>query len=211
MRPLRRSQGTRCLLDELAMAEHDAFVERGRSLEEEYFRKKDRELIEKMRQAAAAEQARGELGRKTGLQDPALLDELRELGLTAETVVLLPLVPVLEVAWAEGSITPAERSLILELARSRGIAEGSAADRQLADWLDSRPDPDVFRRAGRLVAALLASGSEDARLGLTADTLISYCERIAAASGGILGIGRISAEERALLSKIAADLKARAT
>jgi hypothetical protein len=31
------------------MSEHDAFAERGRALEGEYFRKKDRELIEKLR------------------------------------------------------------------------------------------------------------------------------------------------------------------
>jgi hypothetical protein len=44
---------------------------------------------------------------------------------------------------------------------------------------------------------------------LKADDLVKYCEEIASASGGILGIGRISAEERALLSSIAAHLSAR--
>ena len=36
------------------MSDHDAFAERGRALEEEYFRKKDRELIEKLRRASEA-------------------------------------------------------------------------------------------------------------------------------------------------------------
>ncbi len=44
---------------------------------------------------------------------------------------------------------------------------------------------------------------------LSADDLVKYCESIAAASGGILGINRISAEERALLNTIANDLKSR--
>lgn len=190
------------------MADSDRASDRGRASEDEYFRKKDRELVEKMRKAGAAEEARREMGTKTGLEDPALLQELQDLGFTPETVSLLPLIPVLQVAWAEQGVTAAERDLIAKLARARGIAEGSAADRQLSAWMTSRPDAAVFTRAGRLIRAMLASGSEQARE-LTADDLVQYCEKIAAASGGMLGIGRISAEERTLLANIAADLKGR--
>ena len=191
------------------MAEHDSLADRGRAIEEEYFRRKDRELIEKMRQAAAAEQARGEMGRRTGLDDPALLKELQDLGFTPDTVILLPLVPVLEMAWAEGGITAAERHLIVKLARSRGIDEKSPADGQLEQWMATQPDPAVFERAGRLINAVLTSGSDRTASGLTADDLVAYCEKIASASGGILGMGKISSDERALLSRIANDLKTR--
>jgi hypothetical protein len=190
------------------MPDRDAFAERGRALEEDYFRKKDRELIEKMRAVAAAQQVRADLGRKTGLDDPELLAELQNLGFTPDTVGLLPLVPVIQIAWAEGGITKAERELIVRLARSRGIEPGSAADEQLTAWMTNRPADATFASAGRLIRAMLESGSERA-VDLDEDDLVKYCEEIASASGGILGIGRISAEERALLSSIAADLKAR--
>ena len=190
------------------MPDKDMIRERGRSLEEDYFRKKDKELIERMRHAAAAEQSRGEMGRKTGLADPELLKELEELGFTPDTVGLLPLVPVLQMAWAEGGITSAERDLLAKVARSRGIEAGSAADRQLLAWLDRRPDAAVFTKAGRLIRAMLDAGSPESG-DLSAEELVRYCEKIAAASGGILGIGKISAEEKALLSTIAADLKTR--
>jgi len=190
------------------MSDDDALHKRGHALEDEYFRKRDRELMEKFRQAAAAEQARKDLGRKAGLDDPELVQELQDLGFTPETVVLLPLVPIIEVAWAERGITKAERELILRLARSRGVEAGSAADRQLTEWLTSRPTETVFARARRLIRAMLESASAPAGE-LKADDLVKYCEEIASASGGILGIGRISAEERALLSSIAADLSAR--
>lgn len=190
------------------MSDHDAFAKRGRALEEEYFRKKDRELIEKIRQAGATEQARKELGRKAGLDDPQLVQELQDLGFTPDTVGLLPLMPIIQMAWAEGGITKAERELILRLAKSRGIEAGSAADRQLTEWITHQPAEAVFARATRLIRAMLDSGS--AQTGsLNADDLVKYCEEIASASGGMLGIGRISAEERALLSSIAADLNAR--
>lgn len=191
------------------MEEKDAFAERGRSLEEDYFRRKDRELIEKMKQAASAEQSRREMGARTGLTDPDMLRDLEELGFTPETVALLPLVPVVQVAWAEGGVTNAERKMLTDLARSRGIAAGSEADRQLQDWMARQPDDAVFARAGRLIRAMLDSGQEEG--GLTADELVKYCESIASASGGILGLGKISGEERELLASIAAELKTRHT
>src|SRR5687768_16278843 len=98
-----------------------------RSREDEYFWKKDQELIEKMRRAAAADQARREIGAKAGIDDPELAAELEALGFTVETVLLLPLIPLVQVAWAEGGVSAAERQLIVKLARSRGVAEGSAA------------------------------------------------------------------------------------
>ena len=190
------------------MPEHDAFAKRGRALEDDYFRKKDRELIEKIRQAAATDKARKDLGRKAGLDDPELLQELHDLGFTPDTVGLLPLVPIIQVAWAEGGITKAERELILRLARNRGVEAGSAADRQLTEWLTSQPAETVFARARRLIRAMLDSTSTQTDK-LSADDLVKHSEEIASASGGILGIGRISAEERALLSSLAADLNAR--
>jgi hypothetical protein len=189
------------------MPEDHPLADRGRAFEEDYFRKRDRELIEKMRQATAAEDARREMGAKTGL-GPAELQELQELGFTPETVALLPLVPLVQMAWAEGGVSDAERKLIVQLARTRGIAEGGAADRQLDAWLATRPDAQVFARASRLIAAMLDSPAAGTQ-GLTPEDLVRYCEDIAAASGGILGLNRVSAEERALLASIARDLKAR--
>jgi hypothetical protein len=177
-----------------------------RTREDEYFWKKDQELIAKMRRAAAAEQARRDMGAKAGLSDPELIRELELLGFTADTVGLIPLVPLVQMAWTEGGVSDAERRLIVQLARSRGIDEGSAADRQLSAWLASQPDPQVFASATRLIRAMLDS---PAPVGLTADDLVKYCESIAAASGGILGLNRISPDERTLLSKIASDLEAR--
>ena len=192
----------------MATTDDDGLAGRKRKLEEDYFRKQDQELIERMRKAAAATRQRQELEAKTGLHDSELLNDLQELGFTADTISLLPLMPLLQVAWAEGGVSAQERRLIVDLARRRGIAEGTVADQQLSEWLERSPDASVFRRAERLIAAVLAAGSSAAG-DLTADDLVKYCESIAAASGGILGIGKISAEERAAITDIAARLKAK--
>jgi hypothetical protein len=190
------------------MSEGDFLDDRRRASEEDYFRKKDKELVDKMRSAAAADRATNELRSKTGLTDPSLLKELDALGFTPDTISVLPLVPIIQMAWAEGGITPAERTMLVSLARERGIAEGSPADQQLSDWMTRQPSAHVFARATRLIRAILDTGTAG-DVAPSADDIIKYSESIAAASGGILGIGKISPEERATLAKIVAALKSR--
>jgi hypothetical protein len=186
----------------------DGMTEHIRAREEEHFRKKDRELIEKLRQADAAAKARRALEQEAGVHDPEMLRELDQLGFTPDTIALLPLVPVLQVAWAEGSVTSAERSLVINLARSRGIAAGSAADRRLKEWLEHKPSEGTFHKATRLIAAIIDSPDRGA-LHASGNELFEYCDKIAHASGGIFGIGRVSPEERAALNEIAAAVKKR--
>jgi DNA-binding phage protein len=64
------------------MADREFMDDRRRASEEDYFRRKDKELVEKMRQAAAAEKATSEFSAKTGLSDPVLIQELQALGFT---------------------------------------------------------------------------------------------------------------------------------
>lgn len=178
-----------------------------RAREDDYFRKKDRELVERMRQAAAAGEARKALEASSGIHDPEMLQELEALGFTPDTIALLPVVPIVEVAWAEGGVSDSERAMILEFARERGVQPGSAAGQQLELWLSQRPPEEVFARATRLIRTMLDQpGGAQA---LSTDDLIQRCEAIAAASGGILGFGKISGEERVLLGRIQSALKAR--
>ena len=183
------------------MSENDGITGDIRSREEEYFRRRDRELVEKLRQAAVSTEARQALEHSSGIHDPAMLQELEALGFTPDTVPLLPIVPIVQIAWAEGGVSGEERTLIVQFARERGIAADSVADRQLAQWLEQRPSEDVFARATRLIAAMLEHPPSEGQP-LQADDLLRRCEEIAAASGGVLGFGKISAQERSLLARI---------
>jgi hypothetical protein len=137
----------------------DGITDHIRAREEEHFRKKDRELIEKLRQADAAAKARRALEQEADLHDPEMLRELDLMGFTPETIALLPLVPVLQVAWAKAGVSSAERTLIVNLARSRGIAANSAADRTLNEWLEHKPSEDTFHKATRHAFAYVFAGS----------------------------------------------------
>lgn len=188
------------------MADSDAFGTRRRGLEEEYFRKREQELAEKIRLRAEAQAGRRRLADATGVTNEEILQDLQALGYTAETVRLLHLLPLVQVAWAEGDVSARERDLITEAARSHGIEPGTEADRQLAEWLSARPSEEFFERTLRIIPAILEA-SPDGKGAARQGSLLEYCAAIAAASGGLLGFGKVSDGERRLLSRISEELK----
>lgn len=181
--------------------------DRGRSLEEEYFRRLDREGLDRARRLSALANQRRQLEELTCLPQ-AEVEALQAHGFTPETIALLPLIPLVQMAWAEGGVSDAERTIVVQFARARAIPEGSVADQKLAAWLSDPPRTEVFADASRLLAAMLGAQGSVAK-GFTADELVKQCERIAAASGGVLGFGRIGVTERVLLTTIERDLKGR--
>ena len=157
------------------MSDKDGITGDVRSREEEYLRRKDRELVEKLRKASESSAARAALEASSGIHDPAMLQELEVLGFTPETVSLLPIVPIVQVAWAEGGVSDDERTLIVQFARERGVQAGSAADEQLQRWLAERPSEEVFSRATRLIRAML-DHPEGQGNALSLDDLVHRCE-----------------------------------
>ena len=188
------------------MPDKDAFAEREHLLEEEYFRRKEQELIAKLRRNAEADAERRRLGQETGVADEDILRDLQDLGYRPETVMLLFLVPLIQTAWAEGNVSERERTLIVQAARSRGIAAGSAADALLARWLVERPSEEMFQRTLRIIGAILHARPPEERSANERD-LLSLCTAIASASGGIVGFGAVSEEERRTLAHIAKELE----
>jgi hypothetical protein len=188
------------------VTDRDAFADRGRSLEEEYFHRKEREVIDKMRVRAAADEQRRRLGEKAGVADEEVLRDLEALGYTPETVMMLYLVPVIQTAWAEGGVSPKERDLIVKAARSRGISEGTPCDQQLNMWLTTRPSDEMFEKSLRAIRTILQAQPESAREASETD-LLSLATAIAGASGGIVGFRAVSAEEQQILKHISDELK----
>jgi len=181
------------------MGDDNAIARRGKALEDEYFHRKEKELIEKLRKRRAAEAQMKELSEATGIPNEEVLKTLQELGYTRETLALLHLVPLINVAWTDGNVSRPERELILEAANMRGVDAASPAYQQLEDWLENRPGEEFFEQTLRVIGHL-APGDE-------ATDVLSQAIQVASASGGILGFGsKISTAEQALLSRIAAAL-----
>ena len=189
------------------MVDRDAFKDRKRAQEEDFFKRQEQELIEKMRRKAEAAAERRQMAEATGITDEEIISNLQELGYNRDTVSLLHLVPLVEVAWADDGVSARERELILEVAKSRGMEEGSPAHQQLSEWLTHCPEPEFFERTLRVIRALLESLPPDQREKGARD-LVSYSTSIAQASGGFLGLGqKVSPEERAAIERLAKELE----
>lgn len=190
----------------------DIFKERERAFENVYFSKQDAKLLEKMRQRAALQEVAEALADKLRVEDAELLQRVADLGLTRGTGAALLLAPLVQVAWAEGKVTPAERQEIFDIAASRGVVAGSPPGEKLEAWLEQRPPDSLFEAAMevlRIAGALLTPEEREERR----RTLVEACERVARVSGGglakLLGLSDgISGAEAAVLRAIAEKLRA---
>jgi hypothetical protein len=70
----------------------------------------------------------------------------------------------------------------------------------------NRPGSVLFGRARTVMHDLPAFMTEDKRQVASRD-LVAACEEIAAASGGILGLGSTSAEERTVIERVATEIQ----
>jgi hypothetical protein len=188
------------------VADKELFGDRRKAQEEEYFRRHDQALIEKLQQRGRDDATRRRMAEQAGVADEEILRDLQALGYTPETVMLLHLVPLIQMAWAEGSVSDSERDLIVQAARARGVEKDSAADRQLAAWLTDRPSEELFGKTLRAIGAILESRPPEERDASQKD-LVSRVTAIASASGGILGFGKVSPQEQEVLARITQEME----
>jgi hypothetical protein len=190
----------------------DLLKERGRGEEADFFRRADEKLIEKMRQRASLSEVARALAAKLRIDDAELLRRVAQLGLDRETGIAILLAPLVQVAWAEGHVSEAERAVVVELAASRGIVPGMPAYEKLHEWLEHRPSDAVFEtamEAMRVGFSVLAQAERDERIA----TLVAACRRVAEASGGglarLIGMSNgVSGEESGVLDAITTQLTA---
>src|ERR1017187_7641658 len=94
---------------------------------------------------------------RSELADQSILRNLQDLGYTRDTVMLLPLVPLVQVAWADGELTWREGERIRELAHVRGLGEGTPAFDLLETWLNHRPSDEFFLKTLCVIRNLLSA------------------------------------------------------
>ena len=103
----------------------DIFDARRKSLEEEFFNKQSETLKQKLKAVFEKQATRESLKQSTGITNEAVLDALMALNVTHETMTAFGLFPLVEVAWADGTLDDREREALLTAAREEGIAPGS--------------------------------------------------------------------------------------
>jgi len=178
--------------------------ERERALEEAFFTKREHELLERLRAERDRERQMNELAATCGVTDRKILGSLLDLGIGPETVAALALVPLVAVAWAEGTCGLAERGAVLDAAHDAGVDRGQPGHALLADWLAVRPPHQLFKTWLDFARELRGHLDEEQRAALRAD-FVGRARAVAKAAGGVLNIGpHVSKEERRVLEEIEA-------
>ena len=176
--------------------ERDGISERGRALEDEFFRRRDGELVARARERAADEQARRQFAAAIGVDDAQVLATLQAAGLDERTAALLEIVPAVHVAWADDRVTDSERREIGLLLKNNDLqATAQLGQRLPAAWLEQRPSDALFAAALVALRARLERLDRERR-GLLFNRMLADATMVGAASGGLLGVGAMSDAER---------------
>jgi len=180
----------------------DILRERGKSLEDAFFRREDQKLLARLQELRKTELNRDELAKATGITKPEVLDRLLTLGIQTQTLAALSIVPLIEVAWADGKLDAKERQAVLGHAGDAGIAKGSPAYGLLEAWLQHRPSQQLLDAWHDLVRAIREQIGPEESERLKAE-IIERARRVARASGGVLGLGsKVSGAEAAILASL---------
>lgn len=178
------------------------FQGRRADLEDEFFRKQDEELLRALREEVESKEKRKALAKTLGISDDALLDRLQELNVSTETLAAISLIPLVAVAWADGSIDVKERRAVMAAAEQEGLEKDHPGYQLLERWLEQKPGPRLLEVWKHYVSALRESLGDAPRASLKKNVL-GRARAVAEAAGGLLGIGsKISKSEQAVLDDL---------
>jgi hypothetical protein len=176
--------------------------DRRKALEEEFFAKHNQRLLRQFRETTAAKAKHEALAAASGITDAAVLEQLAAVDLSSETVAALSLVPLVEVAWADGRLDDKERSALLAAAEHAGLSKDSASYQLLEEWFRERPSPKLLAAWKAYVSGLARALDHQASQALKQD-LLGRARLVAEAAGGFLGLGkRIARAEQAVLTEL---------
>jgi hypothetical protein len=134
------------------------------------------------------------------VKEPTVLRMLADLGMDDLSYRALPLLPLVEVAWADGGIQDAEKRMIEGLVERFG--GGEEARRHLDNWCAYAPTPEYFRRGREALAALLAKEPEHELGDNVAAQIVDLAKQVAKSAGGVFGIGATSRTEQAVIDEL---------
>jgi tellurite resistance protein len=137
--------------------------------------------------------------------DADVIRALADLGMDEQSIQALPLLPLVQVAWADGEVQAAERTVIEALAANQfGLSD--EGNRLLANWL-RYPPTATYLQKGREALLMVARRDQDGFDEEVLNDVVKLAKKVAKAAGGLFGIGAISASEGEAIKEIAAALR----
>ena len=180
----------------------DSLHERGKAMEDLFFKQTDEKLLNNLRLELEAKESRDALLEASGITDIAVLDELLEAGITPESLTSIALVPLVVVAWADRVMEGSEKAAILQAAEVAGIKTGTASYATMESWLEKRPSFELLEAWKAYITALKPT-LDGAAFTQLKHSIMNRAEEVATAAGGFLGLGnKVSDAERKVLAEL---------
>lgn len=174
---------------------------RAKTLEDLFFLEQDRILIEQLHQMEKMKETKDSLAKVSGITNDDVLQKLVELDIRPDVVASLALVPLVEIAWADGEIDEKEKAAVLR-ADSQFFPQSSPDLTILKQWLEHKPGPELLEAWKLYVKGLCEQMTASQKESLRAE-IIGHARQVAQAAGGFLGLGsKISKAEQNRLDQL---------
>lgn len=147
------------------------------------------------------------LSAASGITDHALLARLVDAGIEGDTLIALSLMPLVAVAWADGSLDEKEGGAVLQAAADSGLERGGAALTLLQEWLAAPPAHALIETWRAYIRDRSAAMDPEARQALRIHVL-GRARRVAEVAGCLLGLHpQVSPAEVAMLERLEAAFR----
>jgi len=174
----------------------------GRVLEDSFFQQENAKLLNDLRDHVGKLERKEQLADASGIHDDAVLDRLATLEIGPETLAALALVPLVEVAWADGKVKDNEHAAVMTAAEHAGIHRDDDAFALLDDWLNHRPAPEMLDAWKQYVVKLCEALDDQAADRLKHD-LLDRARDVAQETGGFMGFGKgLNPADAAMLDEL---------
>lgn len=168
-------------------------------LEDRFFFAESLVLKEQLTRLKQVDESMDTLSKVSGIVNKTVLKELVALDIRPEMLTALCLVPIIEVAWADGIIDKNEGKAVLSGAEKHGFGEDHVI---LQEWLLRKPDAPLLNAWRSYMQGLCEIVSKETLTALKAD-ILEHTKLVAEASGGFLGLTNpVSPNEQRVLNDI---------
>lgn len=182
------------------------FGKQSAELERAFFDEHNQKLLGKLRELEQMKETKANLSLVSGIKDEDVLTKLVGLGVKPEIIASLAIIPLIEVAWADGEMSEAERDAVLKAADSGGVSFHPVSKEIIEEWLKQRPDARLLDAWVHYIEGLKEHLPETVLQELRGE-LLGHAREIAAAAGGFLGFGSISDKEKEVICRLEGAFK----
>lgn len=157
-------------------------------------------VYERYRRLYLADYDRRKLKQYTGIENSELIHRLYLAGFRSENVMALNTFPVVMTAWATGTVTIDERRAAEAIVFEPDMIANGPAIEMFRHWLQEKPPTEwwvLWEEFTHARSTVLAPR----RVKELKRAVMIACRKVALASGGIWGLGKISPAEQRVLNR----------